>query len=102
MKHTCHAHGCTATVPPSMFMCRIHWFKLKKTTRDAIWREYRPGQENDKSPSIRYMAVQQRAIAEAAFVPRDEAAARIAAQYLLKAMEWRERAIAEGQGDPFS
>jgi hypothetical protein len=39
-----------------MWGCREHWFKLPKPLRDAIWREYRPGQEADKRPSKRYVA----------------------------------------------
>jgi hypothetical protein len=40
-----------------MWGCREHWFKLPKTLRDSIWQEYRPGQEIDKKPSARYIAV---------------------------------------------
>lgn len=58
MKHECHAHGCAVAVPPSMVMCRPHWWSVRKALRDAIWREYRRGQERDKRPSARYMAVQ--------------------------------------------
>jgi hypothetical protein len=46
-----------------MFMCRQHWFALPKSMRDAIWREYRPGQENDKRPSAEYLRVTREAIA---------------------------------------
>jgi hypothetical protein len=49
--HTCHWPGCDRQVPPAMLMCRAHWFRLPKALRDGIWRAYRPGQENDKSPS---------------------------------------------------
>ena len=100
MRHTCHAHGCDVAVPPKMFMCRAHWFALRKPMRDAIWREYRPGQENDKNPSPRYMAVQRRAVGEVAFKPYDESAAAMAATYLLESEVWRQRAIDAGQGDP--
>ena len=102
MSHTCHAHGCKVAVPPSMFMCKPHWFSLPKPVRDAIWREYRPGQERDKNPSARYMAVQRLAIARVAFKPHDEEAARVAAYYLVRAEMWRGRAIAEGAGDPLA
>jgi hypothetical protein len=68
--------------------------------RDAIWREYRPGQEDDKRPSARYMAVQRRAVGEVAFKPHDEVAAAVAAPYLLDSEEWRQRAIERGEGDP--
>lgn len=56
MKHTCHWTGCTREVPPAMWGCSQHWFKLPKTLRDQIWKEYRPGQESDKRPSARYLA----------------------------------------------
>lgn len=100
MGHKCHAHGCTVDVPPKMFMCKPHWFKLRRTMRDAIWREYRPGQERDKMASQRYLCVQQWAIAEVAFKPNDEAAARAAAPYMLRALELRKRCIADNEGDP--
>jgi len=99
--HTCHAHGCTKSVPPRMFMCRAHWFSLPRATQASIWREYRAGQEDDKKPSLRYLAVQQRAVAEAAFRPNDEEAARISAGYLANAEKWRQKAIEAGEGDPF-
>lgn len=56
MSHTCHWTGCTRAVPPAMWGCREHWFKLPKVLRDAIWREYRPGQEITKTPNTRYVA----------------------------------------------
>lgn len=98
--HACHAHGCSTPVPPKMVMCRAHWYAVRKAVRDAIWHEYRPGQEDDKKPSLRYMAVQQLAIAELAFKPHDEEAARVAAQYLLAAQRHRQAAIDKGFGDP--
>jgi len=85
-----------------MFMCRSHWFSLRKQMRDAIWKEYRPGQEDDKRPSPRYMAVQRRAVAEVAFKPNDEKAAADAAPYALDAMRWRQVAIDAGLGDPLA
>lgn len=62
-RHTCHAKGCNRVVPPEMFMCKEHWLMLPKMHRDAIWREYVPGQEKTKTPSIEYVEVAQRAIA---------------------------------------
>lgn len=100
MPHFCHAHGCRTPVPPRRFVCRVHWLALSPALRGAINREYRPGQEIDKKPSARYMAVQQLAMAELAFKPRDEAAAQIAGNYVHHAVEWRYRAIAAGAGDP--
>ena len=100
MTHICHAHQCSVPVPPAMFMCKKHWYALRKPLRDAVWATYRPGQEVDKRPSMAYLAVQQWAIGELAFRPHDEEAARDAAPYLLTAQALRERVIAEGGPDP--
>ena len=85
-----------------MFCCRAHWFAIREALRAAVWREYRVGQERDKKPSLRYLCVQQRAVGELAFKPNDEAAALIAAPYLLKSNEYRLAAIARGFGDPLA
>lgn len=56
--HHCHAPGCPVPVPPKMFMCRPHWFRLPKPMRDAVWKHYRPGQEERKVPvSKEYLRV---------------------------------------------
>ena len=101
-EHTCHAEGCDVEVPPRMFMCKPHWFSLPQPVRAAIWREYRAGQERDKRPSDRYMAVQRWAVALVAFKPNNEEAARAAAHYIVQAMKWRGRAIEKGAGDPLA
>lgn len=49
MSHTCHARGCEVEVPRKLFMCKKHWFKLPKAMQDAVWREYKPGQENGQA-----------------------------------------------------
>ncbi len=59
MKHTCHWPDCNKPVPPAMWGCKAHWFKLPKVLRDEIWKSYRPGQETDKKPSAKYLAVAQ-------------------------------------------
>jgi hypothetical protein len=56
MSHTCHWPGCPRNVPPKMWGCRAHWYKLPKSLRDKIWATYRPGQEIDKTPSREYIA----------------------------------------------
>ena len=61
-EHTCHATGCDKRVPPKMFMCRTHWYKLTQAHRDAIWFTYRPGQENTKDPSLAYLSAARDAI----------------------------------------
>ena len=66
MKHPCHALGCSVEVPSKMFACKRHWYMVPKSLRDRLWREYRPGQENDKKPSCRYIAVQRRCVYEIA------------------------------------
>lgn len=62
MTHVCHAENCNVAVPPKMFMCRQHWFMVPKPLRDAVWAEYRPGQEVDKRPSGAYMDVAMAAV----------------------------------------
>lgn len=57
MAHTCHARGCDVPVPPKMFMCRAHWYSLPKSMRDAVWAEYRTGQEVRKDPTDAYLIV---------------------------------------------
>ena len=55
--HTCHWPGCDRQVPPAVWGCKQHWFKLPKALRDRIWAAYRPGQEIDMRPSESYLAV---------------------------------------------
>lgn len=98
--HHCHAHECTARVPPRMFACKKHWFGLPAKIRAAIWMEYRSGQENDKQPSYRYLSVQRLAVMHTAFKPHDEAAALACARYLQEALMYAELAKQGGQGDP--
>lgn len=42
-----------------MWGCKTHWFSLPKFLRDAVWREYRSGQEIRKDPSTGYIVVAQ-------------------------------------------
>lgn len=57
--HECHWPGCDRQVPPTMWGCAPHWYELPAPLRAAIWNEYRPGQEKDGKPSVRYLAVAQ-------------------------------------------
>lgn len=112
MSHHCHAHACTVEVPPARFCCPRHWHSLRREMQDAVWREYRKGQELTKDPTARYLAVQQRAVAEIAlYRPRsakgmqgwDEAAAKqIAEPYLENSRRWRAVAVERGEGDPLA
>lgn len=54
--HTCHWPGCGTQVPPAMWGCKPHWFRLPKLLRDRIWATYVPGQEIDMTPSPEYLA----------------------------------------------
>lgn len=55
--HTCHWPGCGRQVPPALWGCREHWFRLPTRLRDAIWAAYRPGQEVEGDPSEGYLQV---------------------------------------------
>ena len=55
--HHCHWPGCPKQVPPAMWGCREHWYKLPVKLRNKIWKVYRPGQEKDMQPSEEYLAV---------------------------------------------
>lgn len=54
--HHCHWPGCTKQVPPAMWGCKQHWFKLPTHLRNKIWATYRPGQEVTLTPSAAYLA----------------------------------------------
>lgn len=53
--HHCHWPGCDRQVPPAMWGCKAHWFKLPATLRNRIWATYRPGQEVNGTPSAAYL-----------------------------------------------
>ena len=55
--HKCHWPGCDRDVPPAMWGCREHWYRLPKALRDKVWRAYQPGQEITKTPSREYLEV---------------------------------------------
>jgi hypothetical protein len=57
--HHCHWPGCDKQVPPAMWGCKAHWFKLPRALRNKIWATYEPGQEVDMTPSADYLAVAQ-------------------------------------------
>lgn len=83
-----------------MFACKPHWFALPKKIRDAVWREYRPGQELTKDPSLRYLAVQRLACAYSVFRAYDEKAVLEALRYVGEAITVAKEAEARGLGDP--
>lgn len=56
-RHQCNWPGCVKEVPPAMWGCKQHWFRLPKHLRDQIWATYRVGQEETLTPSMKYLAV---------------------------------------------
>lgn len=59
VQHHCHWPTCKRAVPPKMWGCKEHWFRLPKPLRDRIWRTYVPGQEITKTPSPEYLEAAQ-------------------------------------------
>lgn len=55
MPHTCHWPSCTNQVPPKLWGCKAHWYKLPKKIRDMIWETYVPGQEIRRDPTEEYL-----------------------------------------------
>lgn len=53
--HECHWPGCRKQVPPAMWGCKAHWFKLPLHLRNKIWAAYSPGQEIRMDPSEAYI-----------------------------------------------
>lgn len=53
--HHCHWPDCEKQVPPAMWGCKTHWFKLPYRLRDLIWATYVPGQEVTMTPSNEYL-----------------------------------------------
>jgi len=55
--HHCHWPGCDKLVPPAQWGCTRHWYMLPLELRRKIWRAYRIGQEDTKTPSREYVEV---------------------------------------------
>lgn len=55
--HTCHWPGCERQVPPAMWGCKPHWFRLPAWLRQKVWAAYVPGQERRMDPSREYLDV---------------------------------------------
>ena len=53
--HICHWPNCEKQVPPAMWGCREHWFKLPLGARREIWKNYIIGQEKTLTPSKEYL-----------------------------------------------
>ena len=84
-RHHCHWPGCTQQVPPAMWGCKGHWFKLPASLRARIWATYRPGQEVNGTPSAAYI--------EAAKAVQDWIAGQQAAQEVKPAQQQQEGGV---------
>ena len=55
MSHECHNPNCRQPLPAHLVSHSSAWFALPKKLRDAIWQNYRAGQEDDKRPTMAYI-----------------------------------------------
>lgn len=53
--HHCHWPGCDKQVPPALYACTTHWYKLPLALRNRIWRAYKIGQEITAEPTREYV-----------------------------------------------
>jgi hypothetical protein len=53
--HHCHWPGCEKQVPPAMWGCSTHWYRLPTDLKRLIWATYKPGQEITMTPSGNYV-----------------------------------------------
>lgn len=53
--HLCHNPNCGRPVPAHLVSHKSSWFALPRSLRDAIWANYRDGQETDKRPTMTYV-----------------------------------------------
>lgn len=60
--HRCHARECKTIVPPKLLMCLKHWRMVPRPLQQQVWNTYRPGQENDKTPTRDYLQAAMAAI----------------------------------------
>ena len=90
-------------MPPRFLFCAPHWHATRKTLQNAIWNEYRVGQEERKDPTSRYLAIQLLCVSELAYRPSGGVppSVGVAHAYGEQAEHFRQKAIAAGQGDPF-
>lgn len=61
-EHHCHAHECATPVKPELLMCAKHWRMVPKRIQRLVWKYYRPGQCDDKSPSIEWLEAARQAM----------------------------------------
>lgn len=66
MAHRCHAEGCRSPVKPEFLMCPRHWRQVPDRVQQAVWNAYRPGQCDDKKPSVAWCIAADEAVAAVA------------------------------------
>lgn len=67
LKHACHAHNCTTTVPRRLLMCPRHWRMVSYVTQQRVYRHYQTGQEEGlKTPTDAWHDAADQAIREVA------------------------------------
>lgn len=64
--HTCHAIGCKKYCKPEHLMCSKHWAMVGLKNQIAVYKNYRPGQCDDKQPSKEWFNAANAAIEEVA------------------------------------
>lgn len=62
--HKCRAASCALQISDSLLMCRPHWYKVSKATRNRVWKFYRDGPASDYLTAVR-QAIREVASAEA-------------------------------------
>lgn len=86
--HHCHAANCKVTCKPEFLMCFKHWKMVPKKLQNQVYTTYRPGQCDDKNPSIEWHIAASKAI-EA--VARLEGLLDLAERWKKDAEFWEER-----------
>ena len=59
--YVCQAAGCKTIIPPSMFLCRVHWFSLPEPMRAEIIVEELARETKDNLPNAALVAAVARA-----------------------------------------
>ncbi|HEX2611941.1 MAG TPA: hypothetical protein VHK68_13095 [Gemmatimonadales bacterium] len=62
-RHHCHAEGCDAPCRPQYLMCRPHWGLVPRDLQRTVYATYRPGQCDDKKPSLEWCRAADAAVA---------------------------------------
>lgn len=61
-EHQCHVRGCATSTKPEHLMCARHWHMVPRDLQRKVRKHYRPGQCQDKRPSLAWFAAANAAI----------------------------------------